>query len=79
MLKLGCITNCGNPQPQRLFDNNTGATNFYIQKIILNGKPYQKNFIIHNDIVAGSVIEFFMGKTPNKKMANYEKPPTTVE
>jgi predicted alpha-1,2-mannosidase len=71
--------NLANGKQFKIIANNTGAGNFYIQKIILNGKPYQKNFITHNDIVAGGVIEFFMGKTPNKKMANYEKPPTTVE
>jgi putative alpha-1,2-mannosidase len=41
---------------------------------IVNGKPYQKNYITHQDIENGGVIEFFMGKTPNKKMATYEKP-----
>jgi putative alpha-1,2-mannosidase len=48
--------------------------NIYIQKILLNGKPYKKNYITHNDIVSGGTIEFFMGKKPNKKMAAYEKP-----
>ncbi|MCX6270015.1 MAG: GH92 family glycosyl hydrolase [Bacteroidetes bacterium] len=57
-----------------IITNNAGADNIYIQKIRLNGKPYKKNYITHNDIVNGGVIEFFMGKTPNKKMADYEKP-----
>lgn len=58
----------------KMITNNTGDKNIYIQKILLNGKPYQKNYITHNDIVTGGVIEFFMGNTPNKKMATYEKP-----
>jgi predicted alpha-1,2-mannosidase len=54
--------------------NNGGEDNIYIQKILLNGKPYRKNYITHKDIVSGGVIEFFMGKTPGKQMAEYEKP-----
>jgi len=54
--------------------NNVNAENIYIQKIILNGKPYKKSYITHQDIVSGGKLEFFMGKTPNKKMADYEKP-----
>jgi predicted alpha-1,2-mannosidase len=52
-----------------------GGENIYIQKITLNGKPYKKNFILHSDIVSGGVLEFDMGPKPNKKMAEYEKPP----
>ena len=53
---------------------NVSVENVYIQEIFLNGKPYKKNFITHNDIVKGGTIEFVMGKAPNKKMADYEKP-----
>lgn len=53
---------------------NAGGNNVYIQKIILNGKPYLKNYITHQDIVSGGTLEFFMGPKPNKKMAGYEKP-----
>lgn len=59
--------------------NNAGENNIYIQKILLNGKPYKKNYITHKDIMAGGVIEYFMGKTPNKKMAGYEKPVIIAE
>jgi predicted alpha-1,2-mannosidase len=58
-----------------MITHDASATNVYIQKIMLNGKPYEKNFITHADIVAGGSIEFFMGNTPNQKMATYEKPP----
>ncbi len=67
--------NLANGKQFKVIVNNVGGDNIYIQKIVLNGKPYQKNFIIHNDIVSGGTLEFFMGKTPNKKMAAYEKPP----
>ena len=58
----------------KVITQNAGSGNIYIQKIILNGKPYKKNYITHQDIVSGGEIEFFMGKNPNKKMAAYEKP-----
>ncbi len=58
----------------KIITNNAGGKNVYIQKIMLNGKPYKKNYITHKDIVKGGVIEFTMGKSPNKKMADYEKP-----
>ena len=54
---------------------NAGGKNIYIQKIMLNGKPYKKNYITYGDIIRGGVIEFYMGNKPNKKMAKYEKPP----
>ena len=54
---------------------NAGNENMYIQKIMLNGKEYKKNFITHKDIVTGGKIEFYMGKKPNKAMSDYEKPP----
>ncbi len=53
---------------------NAGGENVYIQKITLNGKPYEKNYITHNDIINGGTIEFVMGNKPNKKMAKYERP-----
>ncbi|MEI6694532.1 MAG: GH92 family glycosyl hydrolase [Bacteroidota bacterium] len=58
----------------KMIANNADEKNIYIQKILLNGKPYTKNFITHNDIVSGGIIEFTMGSTPNMKMKDYEKP-----
>lgn len=55
---------------------NNGDDNIYIQKIVLNGKRYKKNYITHNDILNGGILEFTMGKRPNKSMAKYEKPLT---
>lgn len=67
--------NLANGKQFKIVANNAGGDNIYIRKILLNGKPYQKNFITHNDITSGGTLEFIMGKTPNKKMAAYEKPP----
>lgn len=47
--------------------HNTGGENIYIQKTLLNGKPYLNHFIKHDDIVQGGKIEFFMTNKPNKK------------
>ena len=66
--------NLANGKQFKIITNNAGANNVYIQKILLNGKTYEKNFITYNDIIAGGAIEFFMGSTPNKKMADYAKP-----
>ncbi len=66
--------NLANGKQFKIITNYAGGENIYIQKIVLNGKPYKKNYITHNDIVAGVTIEFFMGTKPNKEMATYEKP-----
>ena len=69
----------GNGKQFNMIGHHAAGNNIYIQKIILNGKPYKKNYITHNDIVSGGTIEFFMGDKPNKKMAEYEKPPMSAE
>jgi len=45
---------------------NQSATNFYIQKIILNGNDLKRNYLLHSDIANGGSITFFMGSKPNK-------------
>src|ERR1035438_1682322 len=55
--------------------NHAGTSNIYIQTILLNGKPYEKEFITYSDIKAGGTLEFSMGDKPNRKMADYVKPP----
>ena len=44
--------------------------NCYIQSATLNGKPYTKNYISHQDITNGGVLEFVMGSTPNENWGN---------
>lgn len=36
----------------------------YIQRVTLNGKPYDKGFIEYEDIVAGGELRFEMGAEP---------------
>lgn len=44
---------------------NNSAENKYIQRVWLNGEPYDKGWISHSDIKAGSELKFEMGSTPN--------------
>jgi predicted alpha-1,2-mannosidase len=46
---------------------NVSDQNFYIQSVKLNGKPYNKPYILHSDIEKGATLEFVMGDKPNKK------------
>ncbi|TCD11622.1 glycoside hydrolase family 92 protein [Pedobacter frigidisoli] len=45
---------------------NNSAANKYIQKIIINGKPYSKSFILHQTIANGGAMQIYMGNTPSK-------------
>ncbi len=44
---------------------NVSSANRYIQKVKLNGKEYTKNYISHDDIMNGGIIEFEMGNYPS--------------
>lgn len=43
---------------------NNSRANKYIQSMMLNGKPLDKPFFTHRDIVDGGMLEFVMGSTP---------------
>ena len=40
--------------------------NMYIQSATLNGRPYTRSWITHNQIVAGGTLELQMGRTPTR-------------
>ncbi|MDE5662201.1 MAG: glycoside hydrolase family 92 protein [Muribaculaceae bacterium] len=44
---------------------NASPENIYVQSARLNGRPYDRNYILHSDIVAGGVMEFEMGPSPS--------------
>ncbi len=46
---------------------NNSDDNRYIQQMTLNGAPYTKNFITHNDVMNGGNIVYNMAATPNKQ------------
>jgi len=48
---------------------NNSKENRYIQSASLNGKPYFKSILMHQDIMKGGEIKFVMGAVPNKDWA----------
>lgn len=44
---------------------DVNSSNIYIQSAKLNGKPYNKTYISHNDILSGGTLELQMGAKPN--------------
>ncbi|MBC9931470.1 glycoside hydrolase family 92 protein [Chitinophaga qingshengii] len=44
---------------------NNSKDNIYIQSMTLNGKPYTKSFITHQDLVKGGTMVVTMGSKPN--------------
>ncbi|MDM1295250.1 glycoside hydrolase family 92 protein [Sphingobacterium sp. N143] len=50
----------------RIVAHDNSADNIYIQRAVLNGKPYAKNYIDFKDMVAGATLELYMGPNPNK-------------
>ena len=53
---------------------NNSKENIYIQKVYLNGKPYDKSYITYDDILNGGTLKFVMGKKANK---NFGKAPSS--
>jgi len=51
--------------------NNLSDENKYIQKVTLDGKPIEKPFLSHEDLINGSKLEFEMGSKPNDNWIRY--------
>ena len=45
---------------------NNCKENFYISGIGLNGKPWDKNYITHDDLLKGGTLGFAMTRQPDK-------------
>lgn len=45
---------------------NNSVTNKYIQSVTLNGKPYDRFYIMFEDIEAGGTLQFTMGDKPSE-------------
>ena len=54
----------------RLLAPEASAENIYIQRVTLDGKPYTKNYISHEDILRGGTMLFEMGPEPNPNWGN---------
>lgn len=46
---------------------NQSDQNVYVQKILLNGKPLNRRYITHNEIMNGGNLVFYMGSKPQKQ------------
>lgn len=44
---------------------NNNSKNIYIQKMLLNGKPLSKSYLLHSDIVKGGNLVIYMGSVPS--------------
>lgn len=44
---------------------NVSDRNVYVQSATLNGKAYNKSFLLHDDLLAGGELVFAMGSRPN--------------
>ena len=52
---------------------NVNKKNIYIQSIKVNGKPYDKTYLTHEQIMSGATIEFEMGNTPKATKVIFEE------
>lgn len=52
---------------------NVSERNIYIQSASLNGVPYTKSFIAHEDIMQGGHLHFEMGRRPNKEWGSSDQ------
>jgi len=48
---------------------NNSPENLYIQSAKLNGQPFDRAYLRHDEILAGGELEFIMGSEPNKTWA----------
>ncbi|MCK9422894.1 MAG: GH92 family glycosyl hydrolase [Bacteroidales bacterium] len=58
--------NLGNGKTFAVRAKYAGEQNFYIESASLNGKPYSRCYISHEDIMNGGELSFTMGPTPNR-------------
>jgi putative alpha-1,2-mannosidase len=49
---------------------NNSPQNVYVQRAAVNGKPLQRAWIYHSEIVAGGRLELEMGPRPNTQWAS---------
>ena len=58
--------NFDNGNQFQIITENQALNNKYIQKVSLNGQPYEKTWITHEDIIRGGNLVFTMGEEANK-------------
>ena len=45
---------------------NQSPENFYVKKVILNGKLLNRNYLLHNEIINGGSLVFYMSNKKSK-------------
>ena len=63
----------------KIVAKNNSSENKYIQSVTLNGQPYTKSWISHEDIMKGGEIVFEMGPQPSEFGAAKEDRPSAEE
>jgi predicted alpha-1,2-mannosidase len=72
---VGVTINLENGKTFRISAPNLAdKKNIYVKSVKLNGEPYTKAFITHQDIMNGGELTFEMSPSPNKKKSYTEKP-----
>jgi putative alpha-1,2-mannosidase len=51
----------------RIVVHDQRLEHLYVQEARLNGRVLRRTHVEHAEIVAGGVLEFFMGRAPNKE------------
>ncbi|MHC1479406.1 GH92 family glycosyl hydrolase [Frateuria aurantia] len=64
----------------RIVAHDNSPRNVYVQSVRFNGQPHTRNWIRHGELIAGGVLEFQMGATPNRDfgVAQADRPPSYV-
>lgn len=65
----------------RVSTTGNSPENIYVHSMTLNGEPYAKGYLLHDDIMAGGTLQFTMGAEPNYELASNEAfaPSSTVD
>ncbi|MBO4826998.1 MAG: GH92 family glycosyl hydrolase [Prevotella sp.] len=58
--------NVGEGKQFRIVAHNNSPENIYIQRAVLNGKPYTRSYIDFKDFHRGATLELYMGSRPSR-------------
>lgn len=69
----------GNGQSFTINAKNVSRENIFIQSATFNGKPFNRTYLTHEELVYGGVLTFTMGDTPNTEWGTKDDalPPDT--
>lgn len=58
--------------------DNLSDKNYYVKSVFLNGKPYHKAYLMHQDLMAGGELRFVMSEKPSKQVYNKSERPYSL-